>query len=215
MMKLQLASRTALAATLLSGFIAPTLAQTGFPIAPQAWQNVTHGTSTHHGQVPPLGDVTHCAVVGHTAQPAYYPNQTCAATAEKFMSTWARSYHLKSRCPVSAPMKGVFNVHCENGGYTASVCCGTADHSHSLLPTFRNLSLSTGASVPCPQVGRNYSHTPLIQNAFLQLQLRNLDNSCRKKGHANGVESVIVLSCGRDPRPGYGLNARADVTCAP
>ena len=214
-MKLPLASRIAIAVTLLSGFTTPTFAQSGFPFAPQFWQNVTHGTSTRHGQVPPLGDVTHCAVVGNTAQPAYYPNQTCATTAEKFMSTWTRNYHLKSRCPVNAPMKGVFNVHCENGGYTASVCCGTADHSQTLVPTFRNLNLSTGASVPCPKVRRNYSHAALVKNAFLQLQLGNLENSCRKNGHANGVESVTVLSCGPDPRPGYGLNARADVTCAP
>jgi hypothetical protein len=151
----------------------------------------------------------------------HYPNKTCAETYAQFLAGMMTSYHLKSKCPLDAPLSAVYNVSCQdapipgfpNGSvYKATACCGKG----APPVTISNLPMQGGnEKTACPPLNVAFSRADAANVPYLQIMLPNLDLQCGTKGPGYKLSSITFTKCAKDPRGvGFGPNVTANLVCS-
>jgi hypothetical protein len=72
----------------------------------------------------------------------HYTSMACNQSAADFGAKLLNNYHLKSKCPLGQPMKGVYGIDCVNAltagfvsgsVFSATVCCGVPQRPHAAI----------------------------------------------------------------------------------
>jgi hypothetical protein len=89
----------------------------------------------------PVGETGGCQTAVRVLK-MHYTSMACTQSAADFGAKWLNNYHLKSKCPVGQPMKGVYGIDCVNAPtagfvsgsvFSATVCCGVPQRPHAAI----------------------------------------------------------------------------------
>jgi hypothetical protein len=88
----------------------------------------------------PVGETGGCQTAVRVLN-MHYTTMACNQSAADFSAKWLNNYHLKSKCPMGQPMKGVHGIDCVNAPtvgfvsgsvFSATVCCGVSQRPNPI-----------------------------------------------------------------------------------